>query len=204
MSGVPQLPITKIQEAEETYKGLSNAPSEILSNSVRLNLGCGDKILTGYINVDVTDERKGKKPDVVCDIAKLEKFADNTVDEILTVHVIEHFYLWKLPEVLQEWKRVLKPGGVLITESPNLLHACSQILKSPFKAALPDAQMSMWPLYGNPYEEDELMCHKWLFTPQTLTQFLLEQGFDEIRQEPCVFKLREPRDFRMVCVKPKG
>ena len=39
-----------------------------MSEIVRLNLGCGDKILEGYINVDVASERVGKAPDVVCDI----------------------------------------------------------------------------------------------------------------------------------------
>ena len=61
MSGVPQLPITKVQEEGETYRGPDSSSNPLLSNAVRLNLGCGDKILTGYINVDVADERKGKK-----------------------------------------------------------------------------------------------------------------------------------------------
>jgi predicted SAM-dependent methyltransferase len=56
---------------------------------IKLNLGCGDKILPGYINVDVASERKGKKPDVISDIRKLT-FDDNYADEILSVHVIEH------------------------------------------------------------------------------------------------------------------
>ncbi len=56
-----------------------------MSDLVRLNLGCGDKILEGYINVDVASERAGKLPDIVCDIRKLEKFPDNTADEILAV-----------------------------------------------------------------------------------------------------------------------
>ena len=178
-----------------------SSTNDVLANKVKLNLGCGDKILLGYINVDVVESRKGNKPDLLCDITKLDKFADNSVDEILTVHVIEHFYYWLLPPVLAEWKRVLRPGGVMITETPNLLFACQEIMKEPFKAALPNAQMSMWPLFGNPYEEDELMCHHWCFTPQTLGQTFAEAGFTNIRQEPAEYKLREPRDFRVVCEK---
>lgn len=206
MSGVPQLPITKLQgEADDLYVK-SNAPAEnsFLSDAIRLNLGCGDKIIPGYINVDMGDERKGKKPDLQADVRDLSMFASDSVDEILTVHLIEHFYFWTLPEVLAEWRRILKPGGKMITETPNLLYACSQIMASPYKAALPDGQTSTWVLYGNPYEKDESMCHHWAFTPQTLTQLFLDNGFDEIRQEPAQYKLREPRDFRVVCIKPKG
>jgi predicted SAM-dependent methyltransferase len=62
---------------------------------VRLNLGCGDKILEGYTNVDVAPERAGKLPDIICDIRKLDKFSDNFADEILAVHVVEHFWRWE-------------------------------------------------------------------------------------------------------------
>lgn len=200
MSGVPQLPITKL---DENTKPIPQA-SFSTGDAIRLNLGCGDKILPGFINVDFAEERKGKKPDLQADIRKLHMFADNSVDQILTVHVVEHFYFWELPAILQEWRRILKPGGIMVTETPNLLTACQEILRNPFKGALPNAQMSMWSLYGNPGEMDESMCHRWLFTPQTLTQLLLDVGFDEIRQEAAQFKLKEPRDFRVVCIKPQG
>lgn len=49
-----------------------------MSMSVRLNLGCGDKILEGYANIDVASERA-------------KKFLDNSADEILAAHVVEHF-----------------------------------------------------------------------------------------------------------------
>ena len=42
-----------------------------MSTFVRLNLGCGDKILDGYTNVDIVDERAGQKPDVNCDVRQL-------------------------------------------------------------------------------------------------------------------------------------
>ena len=48
-----------------------------MSTFVRLNLGCGDKILDGYINVDIVDERAGNKPDINCDVRQLTIFEDN-------------------------------------------------------------------------------------------------------------------------------
>jgi len=169
---------------------------------MKLNLGCGNKILTGYTNVDIVDERNGMVPDINCDITDLKVFEDNSADEILTVHVIEHFYYWEIPAVLNEWKRVLKPGGTLITETPDLLNACRVIVADPDMGARPEANMSTWPLYGNPFEKDPLMCHKWLFTPGSLSELLSGVGFVDIRQEPAKYKMREPRDFRIVCNKP--
>ena len=63
-----------------------------LTPSLKLNLGCGDKILPGYINIDTVSERKAKKPDVIADIRDLKTIKTEIDDEILTVHVIEHFF----------------------------------------------------------------------------------------------------------------
>ena len=102
-----------------------------MSTFVRLNLGCGDKILDGYTNVDIVDERAGQKPDVNCDVRQLTVFEDNYADEILAVHVVEHFWRWEVQAIIQEWMRVLKPGGKMILECPNLISACQEVLKDP-------------------------------------------------------------------------
>ncbi len=59
-----------------------------MKDRVKLNLGCGDKILSGYINVDTVSERAGNKPDIICDVRKLDIFSDEYADEILAVHVV--------------------------------------------------------------------------------------------------------------------
>jgi predicted SAM-dependent methyltransferase len=62
---------------------------------MKLNLGCGDKILPGYVNVDVAPSRAGRPPDVLCDLRSLGPFEDASADEVLAVHVVEHFWRWK-------------------------------------------------------------------------------------------------------------
>ena len=171
---------------------------------VKLNLGCGDKVLPGYVNVDVASSRAGRQPDFVADIRDLRKVKSSIADEILAVHVIEHFYYWEVVPLLQSWRRLLKPGGKLILECPNLLYACQMIVENPAmrSQAGKAGRMSMWSLYGDPSWKDPLMCHKWAYTPDSLMAVLLEAGYVQARQEPSQFKLREPRDMRITAINP--
>ena len=167
---------------------------------VRLNLGCGDKILAGYVNVDLAADRVGRQPDLVCDLRRLEPVADASVDEVLAIHVVEHFWQWEVLEVLREWLRVMKPGARMVLECPNLLAACEALLRDPESGAGPglEGQRTMWVLYGDPAWRDPLMCHRWNYTPHSLGLVMREAGLVNVRQEPAQFKLREPRDMRLV------
>ena len=165
----------------------------------RLNLGCGDKILPGYINVDVAEARLGFKPDVLCDLHQRTPFEDDSVGT-----VVEHFWRWEVVDVLKEWVRVLKRSGAMILECPNLLSACKELLDNPDIATGPgqEGERTMWVFYGDPAWLDSLMIHRWGNSPQSLGQVMHEAGLLNIRQEPAQFKLREPRDMRMVGEKP--
>ncbi len=172
---------------------------------LKLNLGCGDKLLPGYMNIDVAPSRRGARPDVLCDLRNLETFPDASADEILAVHVIEHFWRWEVEDVLREWVRVLKPGGEMVIECPNLVAACETLLADPVSAAAADAngQRSMWVFYGDPSWRDPLMCHRWAYTPASLAELLERCGLTRVHQAPAQFKLREPRDMRIVGRKPE-
>ncbi len=182
------------------------APAGHSSTVKKLNLGCGDKILPGYINVDVVDSRRGFKPDVICDLHRLTPFEDASVDEILSVHVIEHFWRWEVLDVLREWVRVLKPGGAMILECPNLLAAAAELLEDPEgrSGPGPEGQRTMWVLYGDPAWKDPYMIHRWAYTPASLADLMREAGLVNVRQEPAQFKLREPRDMRIVGEKARA
>lgn len=169
----------------------------------RLNLGCGDKVLEGFINVDVAPARKGNEPDIISDIKNLSVIEDNYADEVMAIHVVEHFYYWEVFDLLKEWKRVLKPGGKIILECPNILHAAKMLLKNPSEATSSTAAASMWVMYGDPGWKDPLMCHRWGYSPDSLKKVLEEVGFKDVMQERAIFKKREPRDMRITGIKPE-
>ncbi len=210
----PQATEKRIHEAQrrigrdhsgfEIGRQWARVAGDTAERAVKLNLGCGDKILAGYVNVDVVEARAGMRPDVICDLHDLAPFADASVDEILSVHVVEHFWRWEIADVLREWVRVLKPGGTMIVECPNIQSACQTFLENPREAARQDqaGQRTMWVFYGDPKWKDPLMIHRWGYTPESLQALLAEVGLKDVRQEPAQFKLREPRDMRVVGVRP--
>lgn len=74
---------------------------------MKLNLGCGRNKLKGYINCDVSSD---VKPDKVVDLEKKLPFKDNSVDEILAGHVLEHIknFVPLMHEVYRVCKREAK------------------------------------------------------------------------------------------------
>lgn len=172
--------------------------------ALRLNLGSGDKNLPGYTNIDIAASRKGTVPNVICDTRALA-FPDASVDEILSIHAIEHFYHWEVPALLAEWKRVLRPGGRLVLECPNLLYAARQLVENPSLAGAGGKgwATTMFVFYGDPGWKDPLMCHRWGWTPESLIQCLETAGFSAVREEIALFKKGPPRDMRVIAEKPE-
>jgi predicted SAM-dependent methyltransferase len=88
----------------------------IESNTIKLHLGCGDKKIEGFINVDI---RHLPTVDVVDDIALLNKFENNSVNLIYVSHVLEHFGRREYMSVLNRWYDLLKQGGILRIAIPD-------------------------------------------------------------------------------------
>lgn len=162
-------------------------------DSVKLNIGCGDKKVPGYIGIDIVDRGQ----EIVADIRNIP-LPDNHADEILSVHVIEHVYQWEAAPLLTEWLRILKPGGKMVIECPNLL----RVLRTVFETGEITVPMFWWPIYGNQHLKDPLMCHKYGYTPETLVNLMKSVGLTEVKQETALYKMGEKRDMRVTGVKP--
>jgi len=151
---------------------------------IRLYFGCGniDYHSKGYKNVDI---RKFPHVDFVCDVGKRLPWESDTVHEILAESILEHLphsfmqgtadgtYL-NIIAVLNEWRRVLKPGGVCIIRVPNI----QGTIKEFYKGKMPHSGFWMLLYGGQSCKEDTHLCG---FDPFTLKKVMQLAGFRNIR-----------------------
>lgn len=83
----------------------------------KLNLGSGDVLLKGFINIDLHP-----KADVRQDLRQPLPYAENTIDYIYSEHFIEHLTYDEARRLMNECYRVLKPCGVIRIATPDLDH----------------------------------------------------------------------------------
>lgn len=100
---------------------------------MKLNLGCADRVIPGYIGVDIAPPA-----DQIVHLAGPWPWPDSSVDEVLAYDVCEHIGDWPMPlsddllsrglavrhtsgriHFLNELHRVLVPSGRAIIETPN-------------------------------------------------------------------------------------
>jgi len=90
---------------------------EDMEKPIKLHLGCFQKKIHGFINVDIREE---VEPDVVDDVFKLTKFENESASLIYACHVLEHARPEEAQKALQRWHDVLKPEGTLRLAVPDL------------------------------------------------------------------------------------
>lgn len=138
---------------------------------VRIHLGCGQIAAAGFINVDT---RPGPHVHYVCDVTDLTVFADNQADLVYASHVLEHVPHPALRETLWQWRRVLRPGGVLRLSVPDfdkivaIYQSCERDMAS-VQAVLMGGQ------------EERSNTHYTAFNRTYLEEKLREAGFEEVR-----------------------
>lgn len=88
-----------------------------MKKPLKLNLGCGDNKLEGYVNIDT---EKSVKPDLVHNFVEHSlPYKAKSVDEIVFFHTIEHIRKDYHLHIFVELFRVLKVGAPLYISYPN-------------------------------------------------------------------------------------
>jgi len=98
---------------------------------MKLHLGCGNKYLDGYINIDLPDVNRDKKPDIEKNILDLS-YKSCVIDEIRT-HVFEHFTRPIACALVLGWNNWLQNDGKLLIEVPDFKRSAKVVL-SPFSS----------------------------------------------------------------------
>jgi len=142
------------------------------SAGTRLHVGCGEKVIPGWINID---SRKLPGVDFVLDVRKGVPF--ERVAAIYAEHFLEHLTLDEGLAFLAECRRVLAADGILRTSTPNL----DWVLASHYRVGQPISD-----------EERVVDCfrlirafhgwgHRFLYNRSMLSASLQASGFETVR-----------------------
>lgn len=138
---------------------------------MKLHLGCGKRHIPGFVHIDAIDF---PHVDHVAMIDHLPFIPDNSVELIYTCHVLEHFKRSELPTVLQEWFRVLAPGGNLRLAVPDFAALCAVYQKNG------KLEEIVGPLCGR--QDHPYNIHYNVFDFQTLEKVLHNAGFTDVHR----------------------
>lgn len=136
----------------------------LLANGMplKLHLGCGEQHFSGYINIDypLTEHtvQTHSGADVFADIIKVS-FASETVDEIRSHHVFEHFDRSIALALLCAWHRWLKPDGLLVIEVPDFLTSAKMMTDNQYSYF--QKQIILRHIFGSHEASWAIHCDGW-------------------------------------------
>jgi predicted SAM-dependent methyltransferase len=157
--------------------------------TVKLHLGCGGVRWLDFINVDLhphdetkrDDSREGCIADTFADMRNLG-LPEECVDEILTSHTIDHFTRWEAIDMLRDWYRMLKPGGIVVIEAADF-NRCVLWL---FHPSGRKRQLARSQFYGNQWDRIDYETHRYVWSARELRSVLREIGFRRVESNQAI------------------
>lgn len=171
---------------------------------MKLHLCCGDIYLEGYLNLDIKGQLVNKSSikdlnknkttlsnyfkhpfgsprrkiivDKNMDLLKSWKLKKDSIDGIVMISGIEHFYLQDAKFIISEIKRVLKPNGKLIIDFPDIKKQIKLYYDK-------DPNFCMELIYCN--HKDIFSAHHWGYTTETFFE-LLGNGWKSMKKKTIV------------------
>ena len=143
---------------------------------MKLHLGCGQRYLPGYVNIDFADSahtvQEKSIADLLADILELQ-YASDSIEEIRLHHVFEHFPRPVACALLSGWYSWLKQGGVLHIEVPDF-QKTAQVMLRPLRSFKKQAVAERH-LFGS--HEAHWAVHCEGYTPAILQKMIESFGF---------------------------
>lgn len=147
---------------------------------MKLNLGCGPHVKSGWVNCDIE-----RHPGVeFADFSKagcLQGLKSETVEVAHSEHLIEHLTYEQGQTFLKEVHRVLKKGGVLRISTPDLAMLARAYTKKDF-SGYPAVWTPRNPCHGV-NEGMRSWGHQFVYDKDTLVEALKSAGFSSVRIE---------------------
>lgn len=143
---------------------------------MRLHLGCGQRYLDGYVNIDFPLSEHTVQLESVADrhadLLRLS-YPEASVDEIRLHHVFEHFARPTACALVASWQSWLKDGGRLRIEVPDLVFTGLSAL-NPF-SSFRRRCVAERHLFGS--HEAEWASHKEAYSARQLGRLVRACGF---------------------------
>jgi len=157
--------------------------------NLSVNLGSGGRGLPGWINLDARASHADQT--IAFDVRRRLPFADGSVARILAEHLIEHLdFRSDVPGVLDEFHRILRPGGVVrivVPDAERYLQAYVERSRDKFAALgwnltqLPHDIYTPMHIVNHTFHQEGEHQFGWDF--DTLQWALRQAGFGEISRQ---------------------
>ena len=170
---------------------------------MKLNLGSGEQLLEGYVNFDcVKVEKHGKRTDVIGKIQELKLiWKDACFDSIIAFHSLEHLTRPEVVQAIKDCFHILKPGGTLVVEGPDVLGAYEYYVNQKKNVA-----GYIYCIFGEDFSSrnkyGDSWSHKSGWTGDLMSQAMKQCGFSIKAIGPGLSHGMGTRDFRVEGLKP--
>jgi predicted SAM-dependent methyltransferase len=143
---------------------------------LRLHLGSGGQRPAGWVNVDLV----GMDADLYWDLTRPLPFDHGVAEAVFLEHVLEHFALAQVLDMLAEARRLLAPGGIVRVGVPDFgryleSYAGDHAFIEQERPGRPTALLAVG-------EVAQAHGHRSVWDAETLELALAEAGFEQVRR----------------------
>ena len=140
---------------------------------MKFNIGCGKRNFgNDWIHVDGGNYNHLNSSDIF-----ISTYEDNSADLIYASHLIEYFNRDEVLPILQRWKELLKPNGVLRLAVPNFEIFAQLYINGEYSL-----DSFLGTLYGKMKMVENTIYHKTTYDFTSLKKLLKTIGMKEIKK----------------------
>jgi predicted SAM-dependent methyltransferase len=138
---------------------------------VYVNIGCGDRYVQGWVNVD--HEGSPHQKDITLDITKKLPWEPDSIIHVYMGHVLEHLTIQQAKSLLKRLKPLVQPIGQILVVGPDV-----DIAREMASVGTLDVTLESLTDGGHRWPGDE---HKWECTTTKIIGMLKDTGWRDIQ-----------------------